>query len=113
MVWHPEQSASAAGEPPRSICVRFWPSVAPAKDFIGRSNGSAAIAAIAMAARLGIDQRSRFLQILIADRRRGPEGERRDRAGRIVARVLRKCACTEHDEVGHVPALQKPIEGTG
>ena len=44
------------------------------------------------------------LQVLAADRVGGPEGERADRAGRVVAGVLREHARAQDEHVRHVPA---------
>lgn len=49
-----------------------------------------------MVTRLRIDEAARIFQVLRADRVGGPERERCDRAGWIVARVLRERARAEH-----------------
>src|ERR1700756_5488545 len=54
----------------------------------------------------GMDERARVLEILRSDCRGGPKGECAYRIGRIVTGILRKCACTEHEQVGHIPTLQ-------
>src|ERR1700716_1759833 len=80
--------------------------------FIAKSSGtSTAVAPSTIeVARLGIDERSWVLQILIADRRGRPIGERAQRSGGVIASVLRIGTRTHHEQIWHVPALQITIE---
>src|SRR3569832_1335589 len=64
----------------------------------------------AIVGHLCIDQRPRLLEILLADRLRRPEGERADRAGRVVAGILREGRRAHYEQVRHIPALEIAVE---
>src|SRR5215467_3151826 len=69
------------------------------------------MSALAMMTReLCMDERPRVLEILGADRRGTPVGQRRDCTGRVIAGVLGKGASALHEQVWHIPALQIDVE---
>src|SRR5690348_17200314 len=55
---------------------------------------------------LRVDERTGIFQIACRDRVGGPIGQRRDRAGRVVAGVLRKCRAAHHEQIAGFPVLQ-------
>src|ERR1700739_802870 len=57
-----------------------------------------------------MDERSRVLEILRANRSGRPISKCADSAGRVVACILRESGCSHHEKIGNVPALQIAVQ---
>src|SRR5271157_4351621 len=77
------------------------------------TNEAIATAAIRRANCSGMDEGPRVLEVLGPDRVGRPVCEGCNRAGRIVAGVLRKGARAHDEKVGDVPALLVAVERAG
>ena len=98
-----------------SICVKSCGSDSPRRRPTPQPNSSAAQrrAAIDGGARYASTSGPGFFRYWLRIAVGRPERQRRDRAGRVVAGVLRERARAQHEQVRHVPALQIAVERAG
>src|SRR5690606_11597952 len=109
-VWQAMQSPARDRYSP---CLMSWASGWPAPPSAAeagpasRARAAATMVYLVMSrASSSLDQRAGALQVLLADRLRGPIGPRAPQAGGVVAAVLREGAGAHDGPAGGVPALQ-------